>query len=213
MAVAIEGNVTKWFDQEKMGMRIGIRLDSKGWKRMPMWKIMEWKSSVKGWTHKRKLDWYVKTNVKNKYICLFRFWLLISLIVASVWIWDRILPICWRVIFRKRVWWLFCAKVILPVISVVFADGKMPFMTSRKTFAASNAQLGAEWRAFKHLNVYADLTWGLNDIFQKDFWYNYFRHVSDLPERRFRLRLIQTYFDISLWLSWFIIMKWKAIIL
>ena len=38
---------------------------------------------------------------------------------------------------------------------------KMPLMTSRKTFA--------EWRAFKHLNVYADLTWGLNDIFQKDF--------------------------------------------
>ena len=33
MAVAIEGNVTKWFDQEKKwGMRIGIRLDSKGMK-------------------------------------------------------------------------------------------------------------------------------------------------------------------------------------
>ena len=30
-------------------------------------------------------------------------------------------------------------------------------------------QLGGEWRAFKHLNVYADLTWGLNDIFKKDF--------------------------------------------
>ena len=30
-------------------------------------------------------------------------------------------------------------------------------------------QLGGEWRAFKHLNVYADLTWGMNDIFKKDF--------------------------------------------
>lgn len=30
-------------------------------------------------------------------------------------------------------------------------------------------QLGGEWKAFKHLNVYADLTWGLNDIFKKDF--------------------------------------------
>ena len=29
--------------------------------------------------------------------------------------------------------------------------------------------IGGEWRAFKHLNVYADLTWGLNDIFKKDF--------------------------------------------
>ena len=31
------------------------------------------------------------------------------------------------------------------------------------------AQIGTEWKAFKHLIVYADLTWGLNDIFQKDF--------------------------------------------
>ena len=30
-------------------------------------------------------------------------------------------------------------------------------------------QLGGEWKAYKHLSVYADLTWGLNDIFQKDF--------------------------------------------
>ena len=31
------------------------------------------------------------------------------------------------------------------------------------------AQIGTEWKAFKHLIVYADLTWGLNDIFKKDF--------------------------------------------
>ena len=30
-------------------------------------------------------------------------------------------------------------------------------------------QAGADWLAFKHLKVYADLTWGLNDIFKKDF--------------------------------------------
>ena len=30
-------------------------------------------------------------------------------------------------------------------------------------------QAGAEWKAFKHLNVYADLVWGLNDIFKKEF--------------------------------------------
>lgn len=30
-------------------------------------------------------------------------------------------------------------------------------------------RLGTEWRAFKHLNVFADLNWGLNDIFKKDF--------------------------------------------
>ncbi len=31
------------------------------------------------------------------------------------------------------------------------------------------AQLGAEWRALKRLNVNADITWGLSGIFPKDF--------------------------------------------
>ena len=30
-------------------------------------------------------------------------------------------------------------------------------------------QAGAEWRAFLHLIVFADLAWGLNDIFQAGF--------------------------------------------
>lgn len=30
-------------------------------------------------------------------------------------------------------------------------------------------QLGFEWRAFSHLNVFADLQWGLNSAFPKDF--------------------------------------------
>ena len=54
---------------------------------------------------------------------------------------------------------------------VVFADGNnAPYDFSKNLRRFQwGAQLGAEWRAFKHLNVYADLTWGLNDIFQKDF--------------------------------------------
>ena len=30
------------------------------------------------------------------------------------------------------------------------------------------AQVGTSWKAFSHLSVYADLTWGLNSIFEKD---------------------------------------------
>lgn len=30
-------------------------------------------------------------------------------------------------------------------------------------------QVGGEWKAYKHLTVHADLTWGLNDIFNKNF--------------------------------------------
>ena len=31
------------------------------------------------------------------------------------------------------------------------------------------AQVGVDWQAFKHLKLYADLTWGLNDTFKNDF--------------------------------------------
>lgn len=31
------------------------------------------------------------------------------------------------------------------------------------------AQVGAQWRAYKHLAVYADLEWGFNNIFPSDF--------------------------------------------
>lgn len=30
-------------------------------------------------------------------------------------------------------------------------------------------EMGAEWRAFTHLNIYSDFTWGLNNIFEDDF--------------------------------------------
>lgn len=30
-------------------------------------------------------------------------------------------------------------------------------------------RFGVDWRAFKHLNVFGDLNWGLNNIFKKDF--------------------------------------------
>ena len=54
---------------------------------------------------------------------------------------------------------------------VVFEDGKSApydFSKDLRRFAWG-LQLGGEWKAFKHLNVYADLTWGMNDIFKKDF--------------------------------------------
>ena len=138
MAVAIEGNVTKWFDQEKKwGMRIGIRLDSKGMKTNANVKnygmeiIGEGGERIKGnWTG------YVKTNVKNTYLSF-------PVLATHQFnrrfsIWDRILPICWRVIFPETCMMVICAKVILPVIRSFLPMEKMPLMTSRKTFAVSN---------------------------------------------------------------------------
>lgn len=54
---------------------------------------------------------------------------------------------------------------------VEFTDGKIAtydFSDDLRHFQWG-LQVGAGWRAFKHLNVYADLTWGLNDIFKSNF--------------------------------------------
>ena len=128
IAIAIEGNATKWFgNDKKWGMTAGIRLENK---------TMTTEATVKNYgmkiinTNGGELQglWTggVKTKVKNSYLTI--------PVLANYKISDR-----WKVSLgplRKFQW---------------------------------GAQLGGEWKAFKHLNVYADLTWGLNDIFKKDF--------------------------------------------
>lgn len=54
---------------------------------------------------------------------------------------------------------------------VVYRDGKSaPYDFSKDLRKFQwGVRLGTEWRAFKHLNVYADLNWGLNNIFKEDF--------------------------------------------
>ena len=54
---------------------------------------------------------------------------------------------------------------------IVFTDGavaKYDFEDDLRNFQWG-VQAGADWRAFKHLKVFADVTCGLNDIFKKDF--------------------------------------------
>ena len=56
-------------------------------------------------------------------------------------------------------------------LKVPYGDGKTAsydFSDELRKFQCG-AQLGVDWMAFKHLKVFADLTWGLNDIFNNDF--------------------------------------------
>lgn len=139
MAVAIEGNVTKWFDQEKKwGMRIGIRLDSKGMKTNA--KVKNYGMEIIGEGGERiKGNWtgYVKTNVKNTYLSFpvlathqfnRRFSMNLGPYFAYMLEGD----------FPETCMMVICAKVILPVIRSFLPMEKMPLMTSRKTFAVSN---------------------------------------------------------------------------
>ena len=66
---------------------------------------------------------------------------------------------------------IFAGKMIPPVRKQMnLPTAKLqPTISGRLRHFQWGLQVGAGWRAFKHLNVYADLTWGLNDIFKSDF--------------------------------------------
>ena len=156
LAISIEGNATKWFDT-KWGMTVGVRLENKN---------MTTEATVKNYgmkiinTNGGELQglWTggVKTKVKNSYLT----------IPAG--------PYVSYLIERNFSGHVYEGHLRTPdqtgsrvdftgesIATYDFSDNLRKFQWG--------LQLGGEWRAFKHLNVYADLTWGLNDIFKKDF--------------------------------------------
>ena len=144
LCVSIEGDIKKWFGESKeWGMMIGLRLENKG---------METKATVKNYSmeiigsggEKLKGNWtggvqFVSFATNRNF---------------SGYVYDGYL------------------REINPTGTKVEFSGdnraSYDFSDNLRKFQWG-AQIGTEWKAFKHLIVYADLTWGLNDIFQMDF--------------------------------------------
>lgn len=172
MASSVEGNVTKWFGTNKQwGLEVGLRLENKG---------MITEATVKNYNMEITGDggekisgvWTgdVKTQVRNSYLSV--------PILATYKLTQR-----WNVKAGPYVSYLIDGEFSGSVFDgylrnedptgskIEFTDGKSAtydFSNELRNFQWG-AQLSAEWKAFKHLNVYADLTWGLNGIFNKDF--------------------------------------------
>lgn len=172
LLIAVEGNVTKWLNREKKwGIQIGLRLDSKGMKTDARVKnygmeiIGDGGEKVRGnWTGQ------VKTVVNNSYI---------SLPVLVTYKFNPRFRMNVGPYFSYMLDGEFSGEVYDGYLregdptgnKVVFegdASAAYNFSDDLRKFQWG-LQLGAEWRAFKHLNVCADLTWGLNDVFERDF--------------------------------------------
>lgn len=172
MAISVEGNAKKWFGEKKQwGVLVGLRLENKTMnteatvKNYNMEIIGDGGETVKGvWTGG------VKTKVKNSYLTI--------PVLATYKASKR-----WNVKAGPYISYLiegdFSGNVYEGYLrqdnptgpKVEFTDGKIAtynFSNQLRKFQWG-AQIGGEWRAYKHLNIYADLTWGLNDIFKKDF--------------------------------------------
>ena len=154
LAISLEGNMTKWIEPtKKWGIVTGIRLESRKMKTDATVKnynmeiIASDGGRLKGnWTGK------VSTNVNNSYLTL--------PVLAAYKINDR-----WHM--KAGV---YASYILEREFSGNVYDGYLREENPEELrHFQSGVQAGADWLAFKHLKVYADLTWGLNDIFKKDF--------------------------------------------
>lgn len=171
MQIAIEGNVIKWFDETKWGALFGVRFENKGMKTDARVKnyhmVMDSYDPVNPGHMEGAWTGYVKTNVKNSYVTLpFQAIYKVS---------KR-----WDVKFGPYISFLTNGDFSGTAYDGYIREGDptgekadvseatYDFSSDLRTFQWG-LDAGGEWRAYKHLSVYADLTWGLNSIFKKDF--------------------------------------------
>ena len=150
---SIEGDIIKWLGKEKeWGVILGLRLENKG---------MEAEARTKNYSmeiigsggERMKGNWtgMVKTKFRASYFT-------IPVLAA------------WKANPRLR--FNFGPYFSIMTNNKVEFEGETTapydFSDNLRHFQWG-MQGGVSWRAFKHLTVNADLTWGLNDVFKKDF--------------------------------------------
>ncbi|NDW11499.1 PorT family protein [Bacteroides sp. 214] len=170
LSLSIEGTVTKWLDSN-WGIQTGIRLESKAMSTKARVKNYSIELSVAGeapllgrWTGD------VKTDVNNTYLT-------IPLLAKYK------LNSCWDLHGGVFFSYLLDGDFSGNVYDGYLRDGdptgtKVEFTgNDTATYEFSDdlrkiqwgAQIGADWKAFKHLTVNANLTWGFMDIFKSNF--------------------------------------------
>lgn len=168
LCTTLEGSVTKWFNNSKWGIETGIRLENKGMKTKARVKnynmemISKEEGHVKGrWTG------MVSTKVRNSYVTL--------PLLATYKLTPR-----WKLqggaFFSYMLEGDFSGTAYDGYLRDEDPTGEKVYLTEA-TYDFSDdlrrfqfgAQLGADWKAFKHLLVSANLTWGFKDIFKSNF--------------------------------------------
>lgn len=169
---SIEGDITKWFDDnKKWGMMLGIRLENKGMETTA--RVKNYSMEIIGGGGERlKGNWTgrVKTKVKNSYFTV--------PVLAAYRVSPRVklnagpfVSLRTNGDFSGHVYDGYLRKDNPTGEKVDFTGDQIAtydFSDNLRKFQWG-MQAGVEWRAFKHLNVNADLAWGLNDIFNSDF--------------------------------------------
>lgn len=170
---SVEGSATYWFGGEKRlwGVKAGIKLENKGMKTDS--KVKNYSMEILGDNGERVAgNWTggVSTQVVNSYITI-----PIAVTYAMSENWGFSLG-------------TFCSLILEKDFSGYVYDGylreggptgnKVEFREDNiATYDFSNElrkftygiEIGSNWNASSHLNVFSNLSWGLNDVFKSDF--------------------------------------------
>ena len=168
LALMLEGNAIKWLGKtKKWGVITGVRLETKN---------MITKATVKNYGmeiiggdgNRMKGNWTggVRTKVQNTYL---------TLPVLASWKASPRWSLHAGPYFSYLLDGTFSGDVYEGYLregdptgdKINFTNGAVASEHERKF--QWGIQVGADWKAYKHLKVYTHLTWGLNDLFEKDF--------------------------------------------
>lgn len=169
---SIEGNVTKWLGKtQKWGVRLGMRIENKDMEANARTKNYSMEIIGDGGEHMAG-NWTgrVKTNYHSS---------LFSVPVLATYQLNKRVNLSAGPYFSFLLNGTFDGYVYDGYLrqgnptgtkAEFKGDSTAPydFSDDLRTFQYG-VEVGAAWRAFKRLTVHADLTWGLNDIFKKDF--------------------------------------------
>lgn len=171
LQLGLEANATKWLtDEKKWGVRLGVRFESKGMKTKARVKnylteIVQDQSKVRGY-----YTGLVQTDVKNTYVTVP---VLAVYNVADKW------NLYGGFYFSALIDNSFTGYVSdgylrqnTPVgTKITFEDGSFaPYDFSNELNKFQwGTQLGSEWQMNRHFKIFADLTYGFNNILKNDF--------------------------------------------
>lgn len=168
LCTTLEGTVTKWFTNSKWGIESGIRLENKGMKTKAEVKDYNMEMISKEAGHvKGRWTGMVSTKVRNSYLTiplaatykLTPRWKLQGGLFASYMIEKEFSGTAYDGYLRDED--PTGEKVFLTEATYDFSDDLRKFQWGM--------QVGADWKAFKHLLVTTNFTWGFNNIFKSDF--------------------------------------------
>ena len=172
LAISIGGEVTKWFAlQNKFGIIAGLRLENKSM--ITQATVKNYSMEILGQGGERISGAWtggVKTKVYTSGLTIP---LMATCRISNRWNIKRGPYFSYLLSreFSGHVYEGYLREGNPTGDKVEFNDGKIAtydFSNDLRHFQWG-LQFGAGWRAFKHLNIYADLTWGLNNIFKSDF--------------------------------------------